>query len=169
MSTTTRRIATAGAFSLFAGAGIAFAAAPASAAPLACPALPNQTSVTDNCSATSSPTGTSAGIGDTKGAASANAKANGLSLAIGLGGGKATSQAQNFAAPAAIASGPGAVVNLTGVKPGLAIGIAGPGATVTVTGTSAATCTGGQGFAGDFQTFSGCINLGQGPIPLGNR
>ncbi|MGJ0118955.1 DUF6764 family protein [Williamsia sp. MIQD14] len=170
MSTTAiRRFSALGAFTLLAGAGIALGAAPAAAAPLACPALPGQTATTPDCTATSTGTGTSAAIGDTPGAASANGGRNGLSLGIGLGGGKATSQAQNLNAAAAIASGRGAVADLTGIKPGLSIGIAGPGATVTVNGRTGATCTGGIGFAGDFQTFSGCINFGNGEIPLGNR
>jgi hypothetical protein len=44
------------------------------------------------------------------------------------------------------------------VRPGLSIGIAGPGATVSVTGVSTPTCSGGFGFAGDFQTFQGCFS-----------
>ncbi|MFC9439913.1 protein kinase, partial [Nocardia sp. NPDC057030] len=44
--------------------------------------------------------------------------------------------------------------------PGLAIGIAGPGASVVVDGVTGPTCSGGVGFAGDFQTFQGCLSLG---------
>ncbi|MGV9824291.1 MULTISPECIES: DUF6764 family protein [unclassified Gordonia (in: high G+C Gram-positive bacteria)] len=123
-----------------AGAGaIAFAgAADASAAPSLCPALPGQSAVKADCSATSGPTG--------------------LSLAISDNGGKATSAADNYSGPAAIALGPNATVNATGIKPGLSIGIAGPGATVTIDGKNGPTCAGGQSFAGDFQTLKGCYH-----------
>ncbi len=168
-TTSARRAAGIAAFGLLAAGGTALAAAPASAAPDLCPALPGQQNVQTDCQAKSTPTGTSAAIGDTPGAASAAGGINGLSLGIGLDGGKATSSARNFSAPAAIAVGKGATATLTGIKPGLAIGIAGRGATVTLNGVDPATCKGGLSLAGDFQTFSGCINLGNGPIPLGNR
>ncbi|MDN2502399.1 protein kinase, partial [Nocardia nova] len=53
----------------------------------------------------------------------------------------------------------GATADLSGVRPGLAIGIAGPGATVTVSGVGTPVCSGGPGFAGDFQTFQGCLSM----------
>ena len=167
--TSARRAAGIAAFTLLAAGGTAFAAAPASAAPDVCQATPGQSAGRADCQATSSATGTSAAIGDTTGAASADAGRNGLSLGIGLDGGTATSSATNYSAPAAIAVGPRSTATLTGIKPGLAIGIAGRGATVTLNGKDPATCSGGPSFAGDFQTFSGCIDLGNGPIPLGNR
>ncbi|MBT0567853.1 DUF6764 family protein [Williamsia sp. CHRR-6] len=173
-SNTFRRIGGIAALTLAAGGGAALAAAPASAAPTApnpavCPALATQKVDLVNCSADSSPTGTSAGIGTNGGSGKASAGTNGLALGIGLNGGKATSTAKGYSAPAAIAVGPGATVTLQGIKPGLAIGIAGAGATVTIDGKNAATCSGGPSFAGDFQTFTGCINLGNGTILLGRR
>lgn len=130
-------------------AALAFAAAPgASAAPVSvCPALPGQSSTAEDCTADSGPTG--------------------LTLAITLDGGKAYVTGDNFAGPAAIAIGTGAEVNMEGVSPGLAIGIAGPGGQVTVDGVNRVTCTDGPGFAGDFQTLTGCFNDGSMQIPLG--
>ncbi|WP_439032221.1 hypothetical protein [Gordonia terrae] len=117
---------------------VSLAAAPsASAAPTICPALPGQSASADSCSAESGPTG--------------------LSLAITDNGGTATSSADNYAGPAAIALGPGATVNMNGIRPGLAIGIAGPGGEVVVDGKNGPTCK-GPAFAGDFQTFRGCIS-----------
>ncbi|ETA08632.1 MULTISPECIES: DUF6764 family protein [Gordonia] len=118
---------------------VSLAAAPsAGAAPSVCPALPGQSSSTTSCSAESGP--------------------NGLALAITDNGGKASSTANNFAGPAAIALGPGATVTMTGERGGLAIGIAGPGAEVVVDGKNGPTCKGGPAFAGDFQTFKGCMS-----------
>ncbi len=132
-------------------AALAFVAAPtASATPpqvSICPGLPGQGTTIDQCMVSSGPTG--------------------LTLAISVDGGKATAIGDNFSGPAAIAIGNGATVNMTGVNPGLTIGIAGPGGTVTVDGKTAPTCTGGLGFAGDFQTGKGCINNGTVMIPLG--
>ena len=65
--------------------------------------------------------------------------------------------ADNFAGPAAIALGPGATVTMDGIRPGLAIGIAGPGGEVVVDGKNGPTCK-GPAFAGDFQTFKGCLS-----------
>lgn len=93
------------------------------------------------------------------GNAAADAAPTSLSLAIAANGGEASSASQYLSGPAAIAVGPGASAVVTGVRPGLSIGIAGPGATVNVTGTSTPTCTGGPGFAGDFQTLQGCVSM----------
>ena len=117
---------------------VSLAASPsASAAPSLCPALPGQSSSTTSCSAESGPTG--------------------LALAITDNGGKATSTADNYAGPAAIALGPGATVTMTGDRAGLAIGIAGAGGEVVVDGKNGPTCK-GPAFAGDFQTFKGCMS-----------
>ncbi|MCR5978683.1 hypothetical protein GDN83_13255 [Gordonia jinghuaiqii] len=119
-------------------AAVSLAAAPsAGAAPSLCPALPGQASSQASCSAESGPTG--------------------LALAITDNGGKASSTADNYAGPAAIALGPGATVTMNGIRPGLAIGIAGPGGEVVVDGENGPTCK-GPSFAGDFQTFKGCMN-----------
>lgn len=119
-------------------AAVSLAAAPsAGAAPAVCPALPGQSSSQASCSAESGPSG--------------------LALAITDNGGVATSTADNFAGPAAIALGPGATVTMDGVRPGLAIGIAGPGGEVVVDGKNGPTCK-GPAFAGDFQTFKGCLS-----------
>ena len=130
-------------------AALAFAAAPgASAAPVSvCPALPGQSSSAADCTAASGPTG--------------------LSLAITLDGGMAAVAGNNFSGPAAVAIGNGAQVNMDGVRPGLSIGIAGPGGQVTVDGVNRVTCTDGPGFAGDFQTLTGCFNDGTTQVPLG--
>ena len=141
---------TAGVLAAAGAAAIAFAAAPgASAAPQVsvCPGLPGQSTSTENCMVSSGPTG--------------------LTLAITVDGGMATVSGDNFSGPAAIALGDGAVVNMTGQNPGLSIGIAGPGGTVEVNGVDPASCTDGPGFAGDFQTWSGCLNDGMNEIPLG--
>lgn len=117
---------------------VSLAAAPsAGAAPALCPALPGQSSSQASCSAESGPSG--------------------LALAITDNGGVATSTADNFAGPAAIALGPGATVTMDGIRPGLAIGIAGPGGEVVVDGKNGPTCK-GPAFAGDFQTFKGCLS-----------
>lgn len=118
--------------------GMTLSAPSAQAAPHVCPALPGQTSTMADCSASSGPTG--------------------LTLAIVDNGGVASATGDNYSGPAAIALGPGAEVTMTGVKPGLAIGIAGPGATVVVDGKNGPTCSGGPAFAGDFQTFRGCVS-----------
>src|SRR5690606_27106686 len=142
----------------------ALAAGPtANAAPTAsCPA-PGAASVQAgtgdaSCSATSTSGGAAAAYG-IDGTAAADAAATSLSLAIGQNGGTATSSSEFLSGPAAIALGPGAQATTVGVRPGLSIGIAGPGAVVTVTGVSTPTCTGGPGFAGDFQTLQGCVSL----------
>ncbi|WP_081622450.1 DUF6764 family protein [Jongsikchunia kroppenstedtii] len=156
-------------FASTAAAATLFATGTATAAPGYCPAYPGQATYQSGCSATADPTGTAAGIADTGGHAAATAGPNGLSLGIGLAGGTATSQARDYSGPAAIALGPGANATAMGVRPGLSIAIAGSNATVTVDGKHPATCTDGAGFAGDFQTFSGCLNTGAGEIPLGQR
>ncbi|WP_151549656.1 MULTISPECIES: hypothetical protein [Corynebacterium] len=87
----------------------------------------------------------------------AHAKADdAIALGISVLNGSATAHASNFSGPAAIAVGEGAVVEAHGVQPGLAIGIAGPDTMVTIDGTTPVVCDGQAGFAGDFQTLTGC-------------
>lgn len=125
-----------------AGAGaaaISLAAGPsAQAAPQVCPALPGQSSTMANCSADSGRTG--------------------LSLAVVDNGGTASVTADNYAGPAAIAMGKGAEITMVGDKPGLSIAFAGPGAKVSIGGGKPATCSGGQAFAGDLLTLTGCTS-----------
>ncbi|NUS93792.1 MAG: protein kinase [Nocardia sp.] len=150
----------AGAASLWAVAGgpAAHAAPPASCqAPGAVSVQNGEAGAT--CSANSAAGGAAAAYG-LDGRATADAAPTSLSLAVAQNGGTAASASQFLSGPAAIAVGPDAQTTVIGARPGLSIGIAGPGATVTVTGTSTPTCTGGPGFAGDFQTLQGCVSTG---------
>ncbi len=90
------------------------------------------------------------------GEASAQAT-NAIALAVTANGGTAVADAKNFSGPAAIAVGDNAHSEAWGVKPGLAIAIAGPNSTVRVTGDTPTECEGTWGFAGDFQTLTGCV------------
>lgn len=165
-----RRLALGAAGALIAGTATLFTAPTASAAPVECPAVPGTAqmsdSATSSCTASADEMSAAAAYGF-DGDAAAVAEMFGLSLAIAADGGTAVSAASNFSGPAAIAVGPGATVETLGINPGLSIGIAGPGATVTVSGTSAPTCAGGPGFAGDFQTGKGCFSDGAMTVPLG--
>ncbi|AZA09784.1 hypothetical protein [Corynebacterium pseudopelargi] len=88
----------------------------------------------------------------------AGAKAeDAIALSVAALGGKANAHASNLSGPAAIAVGEGAHVEAHGVNPGLAIGIAGPNTMVHIDGTTPVVCEGQAGFAGDFQTLTGCI------------
>ncbi|AZA10905.1 hypothetical protein [Corynebacterium gerontici] len=88
----------------------------------------------------------------------ATAKAeDAIALGVSALGGKATAHASNLSGPAAIAVGEGAHVEAHGVNPGLAIGIAGPDTMVKIDGTTPVVCEGQAGFAGDFQTLTGCV------------
>ncbi len=80
-----------------------------------------------------------------------------IALGVSASGGHAVANAQNYSGPAAIAIGPDAHAEAWGVKPGLAMALAGPNSTVRVSGSDIAQCEGQWGFAGDFQTPTGCV------------